>query len=61
MLFFAAPLFRLALTERLNIRSPELSDASDDEAYNHIAGGMPFSPQRLAEDVILKADGRAVA
>ncbi|MGB7973812.1 MAG: hypothetical protein WCF81_05565 [Roseiarcus sp.] len=57
MLWFAAPLFRLALTAFLDLRSPDLSDTSDDQDYNHIAGGMPFSgPQRLAEDAILKAD-----
>ena len=57
VLFFAAPLFRLALTAFLDLRSPELSDASDDQEYNHFAGGLPFSgAQRLAEDAILKAD-----
>jgi hypothetical protein len=57
VLWFAAPLFRLALTAFLDLRSPDLSDTSDDQDYNHIAGGMPFSgPQRLAEDAILKAD-----
>ena len=56
MLVFAAPLFRLALTAFLDLRSPELSDASDDQDYNHIAGGMPFSgPQSLAEEAILMA------
>ncbi len=40
--------FRLALTAFLDLRSPELSDASDDQDYNHIAGGMPFSgPQAI--------------
>jgi hypothetical protein len=58
VLFFAAPLFRLALTAFLDLRSPELSDRSDDQDYDHIAGGMPFSgSQRLAEEAILKADG----
>jgi hypothetical protein len=57
VLFFAAPLFRLALTVFLDLRSQELSDASDDQDCDHIAGGIPFSgPQRLAEDAILKAD-----
>lgn len=57
VLFFAAPLFRLALIAFLDLRSPELSDASDDQEYNHFAGGLPFTgAQRLAEDAILKAD-----
>jgi hypothetical protein len=57
VLFFAAPLFRLALTAVLDLRSPELSDASDDQDYDHIAGGIPFGgAQRLAEDAILMAD-----
>jgi hypothetical protein len=57
VLFFAAPLFRLALTAVLDLRSPELSDASDDQNYDHIAAGTPFSgPQLLAEDAILMAD-----
>jgi len=56
VLFFAAPLFRLALTAVLDLRSPELSDASDDQNYDHIAAGTPFSgPQLLAEDAILMA------
>ena len=54
VLLFAAPLFRLALTAFLDLRSP---DTSDDQDQDHIAGGMPFSgPQRLAEDAILKAE-----
>jgi hypothetical protein len=62
VLFFAAPLFRLALTAFLDLRSPKLSDTSDDQDYAHIEGGMPFGgPQRLAEDAILKADDPPVA
>jgi hypothetical protein len=57
VLVFAAPLFRLALTAVLDLRSPELSDASADQDYDPIAGGMSFSgPQLLAEEAILMAD-----
>jgi hypothetical protein len=57
VLVSAAPLFRLALTAVLDLRSPELSDGSADQDYDPIAGGMSFSgPQLLAEDAILMAD-----
>jgi hypothetical protein len=39
VLVSAAPLFRLALTAVLDLRSPELSDASADQDYDPIAGG----------------------
>jgi hypothetical protein len=56
--WFAAPLFRLALTAFLDLRFSEtLLDTANDEDRGHIAKRMEFNrPQRLAEDAILKAD-----
>ena len=59
VLFFAAPLFRLALTAFLNLRFSEtlLDTANDEDRGRHIAKRMAFNrPQRLAEDAILLAD-----
>jgi hypothetical protein len=59
VLFFAAPLFRLALTAFLDLHFSEtLPDTADDEDRGrHIAKQMAFNqPQRLAEDAILVAD-----
>ena len=54
VLFFAAPLFRLALTASLNLSFSEtLPDtANDEDLGRHIAKKMAFDrPQRLAEDL----------
>jgi hypothetical protein len=57
VLFFAAPLFRLALTAFLDLRSPEVSDTSDEQDPDPVAVGIPFSgPKRLAEEAMLKTD-----
>jgi hypothetical protein len=59
VLFFAAPLFRLALTAFLDLRFSEtLQDtASDEDRGRHIAKRMALNElQRLAEDAILVAD-----
>jgi hypothetical protein len=57
--WFAASLFRLALTAFLDLRFSEtLSDtASDEDRGRHLASRMSFlAAQRLAEDAILIAD-----
>ena len=59
VLWFAAPLFRLALTAFLDLRISETlpETASDEDRRRHIARRMSFrAAQRLAEDAILKAD-----
>jgi hypothetical protein len=59
VLFFAAPLFRLALTAFLDLCFSEtLPDtASGEDLGRHIAKRMEFNgPERLAEDAILIAD-----
>ena len=50
VLFFAAPLFRLALTASLNLRF------SDEDRGRHIKQMAFNRPQRRAEEVILMAD-----
>ena len=59
VLFFAAPLFRLALTAFLDLRFsetlPDMADARD--RGRHVDSRMTFrAAQRLAEDAILMAD-----
>jgi hypothetical protein len=55
VLFFAAPLFRLALTAFLNLRL--LETANDEDRGRRIAKRIAFNqPQRVAEDAILMAD-----
>jgi hypothetical protein len=55
VLFFAAPLFRLALTAFLNLRLLEASN--DEDRGRRIAKRIAFNqPQRFAEDAILMAD-----
>jgi hypothetical protein len=59
VLFFAAPLFRLALTAYLNLRSAEpTADATDPEQFAaQVVDGTFFrQTQRLMEDAILKAE-----
>jgi hypothetical protein len=59
VLFFASPLFRLALTASLNVRFSEtlLDTANDEDLGRHIAKQAAFNrPQRRAEDAILMAD-----
>ena len=59
VLFFAAPLFRLALTAFLDLRFsetlPDMADARD--RGRHVGSRMTFrAPQRRAEDAIRMAD-----
>ena len=55
VLFFAAPLFRLALNLSFSETLPDT--ANDEDLGRHIAKKMAFDrPQRLAEDLILMAD-----
>ena len=57
--WFAAPLFRLALTAFLDLRFPEtLADnANDQDRGHHIARMREFKrQQKLSEDAILIAD-----
>jgi hypothetical protein len=64
VLFFAAPLFRLALTAFLNLRFSEtlLDTANNEDRGRHIAKQIAFNqPQRLAEDAILMADTLAAS
>ena len=59
VMWFAAPLFRLALTAALDLRFSEaLQDTPDDQGReHHVDRRMTFyTPQRLAEDAILMAD-----
>jgi hypothetical protein len=59
VLFFAAPLFRLALTAYLNLRGAEpTADATDPEQFAAQVVDRTFfrQTQRLMEDAILKAD-----
>lgn len=59
VLSFAAPLFRLALTAYLNLRSAETTaDATEHEKFaDQVVDGLFFrQTQRLMEDAILKAD-----
>jgi hypothetical protein len=59
VLFFAAPLFRLALTAYLNLRGFEtFGNVTDHEEFaGQVVDGLFFrQTQRLMEDAILKAD-----
>jgi hypothetical protein len=59
VLFFAAPLFRLALTAYLNLRIAETTaDVTDQERFaGQVVDGLFFrQAQRLIEDAVLKAD-----
>jgi hypothetical protein len=63
VLFFAAPLFRLALTAYLDLRGSEGTGpiTNDEQFAAQVVDGLFFrQPQRLMEDAILKADGVAV-
>jgi hypothetical protein len=53
VLFFAAPLFRLALTAFLDLRIPEIATADEDSQWRGI---WLRKPQRDAEGAILIAD-----